>query len=94
MIKAIQEHVKGRGEKEMYLQKRASGAHEPWEPLPIPVDSSYPDSHGGVIERSYDYQISWGRPDYTNLQDAIAALRIVEAAVESHRQGRSVTLEP
>jgi predicted dehydrogenase len=88
----LHKHVSGLKQAEMYVQRRAGGEHEPWEALRIPADGSYPDPHGGVLERAFAEQVRTGQPDYANLGDAIDALRIVEAAVESHRQGRRVSL--
>jgi len=88
----LHEHITGLGQQEVYLQRRAQCIHEPWEALRIPSQGDYPDPHGGVLERSFAEQIRTNRPDYGNLQDAIDALRIVHAAVQSHRQGIHISL--
>ncbi len=88
----LHEHITGLGQHEVYLQRRAQGDHEPWEALRIPHQKNYPDDHGGVLERTFAEQIRTGRPDYGNLRDAIDALRIVDAAVRSHREGKHIAL--
>jgi predicted dehydrogenase len=88
----VHEHISGLGQAEVYLQPRAAGEHEEWERLDVPRDPAYPDSHGGVLERAFAAQIRDGAPDYTNAADAVAALRIVHAAVASHRERRFAPL--
>ena len=62
--------------------------------LRIPRDSSYPDTHGGVLERSFAEQIRTGRPDYTNVRESIEGLRVIHAAMESYRTGQTVSCYP
>lgn len=91
----VHEHITGLRQSEMYLQRRARGPHEPWEALRIPQPRGrYPDPHGGVLERDFASQIRSGKTDYANMRDAIQALRVVEAAVRSHRTGKAVALRP
>jgi len=86
----VQKHITGLGQEQVYFQPRGAGDHEPWEALTIPRDKSYPDDHGGVLEKSFAAQIRSAKPCYDNLEAAIEALRIVHAAVASARAGRSV----
>lgn len=85
-------HIAALGAEEVYFQGRKAGPHEPWEQLTIPRDDTYPDSHGGVLEREFASQIRAARPDYLNAEQAIMALQVVEGLVESHRNGRVVRL--
>jgi predicted dehydrogenase len=87
------EHISGLGQKEMYLQPRARGDHEPWEALRISSkDRKYPDAHGGILEKGFADQILKQKYDYSNLDDAIEALKIIEAAEKSHKTGKAVEL--
>jgi predicted dehydrogenase len=88
----IHKHITGLGQEEMYLQERAAGPHEPWQALRIPAGGSYPDDHGGVLEKEFARQIRQAEYDYTNLNESIHALVILEAAVESHATGKAVIL--
>ena len=85
-------HVTGLGQEQVYFQPRGHGGHEPWQALALPQDRSYPDEHGGVLERAFARQIRTGQPSYENLHEAIDALRIVHAAVASAETGHSVAL--
>ncbi|MFA5865520.1 MAG: Gfo/Idh/MocA family oxidoreductase [Phycisphaerae bacterium] len=89
----VHEHVTDLNRREVYFQLRRSNEHEPWESLDIPKDSTYPDSHGGVLEKDFAWQIRSGRFDYGNLKDSIAALSVIHAAVQSHRTGTVVGVE-
>lgn len=86
------EHIRDLGVKEVYFQPRHRGEHEPWQELEVPHDPGYPDGHGGVIEKSFADQIHTGKPDYGNLRDGIAALRVVEAAAQSQKTGQPMKL--
>lgn len=88
----VHNHITGLGQEEAYLQLRDKGLHEPWLALRIPYDKSYPDAHGGQLERAFADQIRSGKPDYSNLMDAIAALRVLHAAVQSSNTGKSLEL--
>ncbi|MHB9131611.1 MAG: Gfo/Idh/MocA family protein [Armatimonadota bacterium] len=89
----IHEHITGLGQHEMYFQERARGPHEPWEALRIPSYApGYPDGHGGLLEKEFARQIRGSAPNYGNFDDAISALAIIEAAVESHETGRAVAI--
>ena len=58
------------------------------------TDTSYPDQHGGVLEKSFAQRIRTGQPDYANLRQAIQAWRVIHAAIESDRTGHVVPLDP
>ena len=79
----IRKHITGMGQTEVYLQKREEGLFEPWEQLRIPYTGDYPDFHGGILEREFARQIRNSVPDYSNLEDAVNALRLVHSAVAS-----------
>ncbi len=85
-------HITGLGQEEVYLQPRGKGLHEPWSALRIPYDNSYPDDHGGILEKAFAAQIRSGKPDYSNLAEAIDALKLLHAAVESCNTGKCVDL--
>ncbi len=86
----IHKMITGLGQTQMYFQKRATGPHEPWLALRIPERNDYPDPHGGLLEKEFARQIKDGIPDYTNLSEAIHALEVVEAIVESNKSGKEV----
>ena len=91
----VHEHITGLGQHQIFFQPRMRGEHEAWQALSIPCSKSYPDSHGGVLERSFAKQIRTAKPDYSNAGDSIMnvrTLKIVEAAVESARTGKSVSI--
>jgi predicted dehydrogenase len=86
------QHITDLGREELYFQPRKAGPHEPWNELTIPRKEDTPSQHGYVLEKQFARQIREQKYVYRNLQEAIAALRIVEAAVESHRSGKQVAL--
>ena len=88
----IHKHITGYGQEEVYLQYRDSNVHEPWTQVRIPYDDSYPDKHGGKLEKAFAAQVRSGKADYSNLVDAITALKVLHAAVESSNSGKSVEL--
>jgi len=87
----LRQHITELGQEELYFQPRKSGPHEPWCELTIPHDENTP-KHGCVLEKQFARQIRTKNFDYQNLEQAIEALRIVEAAVESHRSGKQVRM--
>ena len=86
----VQKHITGLGQEQVYIQPRGAGDHEPWQALAIQRDKSFPDDHGGILEKSFAAQIRSAKPCYDNLEAAIEALRIVHAAIASAGSGRSV----
>lgn len=88
----LHEHITRLGQCDLFFQKRKHGQCEPWEALAPPSDPSYPDDHGGVLERSFASMIHKQQPDYQNLQQAIKVLEVLEAAVASARTGRFVAI--
>ena len=87
------QHITDLGQEELYLQGRKAGPHEPWERIEPSVSNAV-NQHGGVLEREFARQIHTQAYEYENLHDATAALRIVEAAVESHKSGKKVRISP
>ncbi len=75
----VHEHVTDIGQTELYFQPRRHGTHEPWEPIVIP-DGVDLKKHDYTIECGFAQQIRHGKPDYANLDLAIAALHIVHLA--------------
>jgi predicted dehydrogenase len=86
------QHITDLGQEELYLQVRKGGPHEPWEKIEIPGESAV-NRHGSVLEKEFARQIRAQDYDYENLRESIAALRIVEAAVESHKSGKRIRIE-
>ena len=77
-------HITGLGQREIYIQPCGKGLHEPWRALRIPTKQSV------NLERLFADQIRAGKPDYSNFNGAIDALKVVEAAVKSSETGRAV----
>lgn len=88
----LHEHITHLGQCDLFYQRRRTGDCEPWEAVALPNDPSYPDDHGGVLEKSFARQILHRQPHYDNLEQAIAVMEVLEAAVSSARTGRFVTL--
>jgi len=86
------QHITDLGREKLYLQVQREGPHEPWEKIEIPEESAV-NRHGGVLEKEFARQIRAQDFDYENLRESIAALRIVEAAVESHKSGNRIRIE-
>ena len=82
------QHITDLKQHELYFQPRKNGPHEPWEELEIPQDKDPAQQRGCALEAEFARQIRTRDHDYQNMEQAIDALRIVEAAVESHRSGR------
>jgi len=86
-------HITGYGQEEAYIQPREHGTHEPWQALIIPGDPSDPDHYSEALEKEFSHQIRTETPDYSNLDDAISALHVLHAMLESHRTAKIVDLE-
>ena len=87
----IHKHISDLNEEQIYYQPRRRGEHEPWQQLSIPEDIRSSEGNG-ILERIFAEQIRSARPCYDNAHDAIEALRVVHAAVESSETGRVVCL--
>jgi predicted dehydrogenase len=89
----LHEHITHLGQCDLFYQRRMEGDCEPWESVVIPSDPSYPDDHAGALEREFANQVRLNQPNYDNLEQAIAVLQVVDAAIRSAKTGRFVMTE-